>query len=212
MQTTTSIKQFVAGIAMATCLLACNNDKKDNPPANDSIPGKQPAMSNESANKEDIVLTRTINAPVEAVYQAWTDPKKVMRWWGPRSFTSPTCSIDLREGGKYIFSMRPPGTQGPDMYTVGTYTKVVSNQYLEFGQRLSDKDGNAIDPATIGMPADFPKDPIRTTIALETRGTITIMTVTEYGWKTGPMRDMSASGLGECLDKLVEYLLTGKTM
>lgn len=202
-------------MAIALSLLACNNDNKGEKTGTETTTEKQSTMKNDSNITENIVLVRTIAAPIESVFKAWTDPTIVMRWWGPRSFTSPTCTIDLSEGGKYIFSMQPPGNpqgkQAPPMYTSGVYTKITPNQYLEFGQHISDKDGNPIDPATLGMPADFPKEPIRTSISLESRGGITVMTVTEYDWKTGPMRDMSALGLGECLDKLVEYLLTGKT-
>jgi uncharacterized protein YndB with AHSA1/START domain len=211
------LKKAIPAMAIALSLLACNNDKKDNNAGNETTTAKQTTMTNDSNLTENIVLVRTFAIPAEKVFHAWTDPGIVKRWWGPRSFTSPTCSIDLREGGKYIFSMQAPADpQGknvaPTMYTSGTYTKIVPDQLLEFGQQIADKDGNPIDPSTLGMPADFPKEPIRTTIALESRGGITVMTVTEYNWKVGPMREMSALGLGECLDKLTEYLLTGKTL
>jgi uncharacterized protein YndB with AHSA1/START domain len=209
------LKKAIPAMAIALSLLACNNDSKGDKTGTVTTTEKQSTMKNDSNHTENIVLVRTIATPIETVFKAWTDPEIVKRWWGPRSFTSPTCKIDLREGGTYVFSMQPPGDpqgkQAPPMYTSGTYAKVAPNQYLEFGQRISDKDGNPIDPSTLGMPADFPKEPIRTSISLESRGGITVMTVTEYDWKTGPMRDMSALGLGECLDKLIEYLLTGKT-
>lgn len=206
-----SATKLLAGIAIALSLLACNNDKKGDSPTTDSLTGKKTSMSSDTTRKEDIILIRTIAVPIETVYKAWTEPDKVMKWWGPRSFTSPTCSIDLKEGGRYIFSMLPPGGQAPAMYTSGVYTKIIPNQYLEFGQQITDKDGNPIDPSTLGMPQDFPKEAIRTSITLESRGTITVMTVKESDWKIGSMRDLSAAGLGECLDKMVEYLLTGKT-
>ena len=46
--------------------------------------------------KRDLVITRIIDAPLELVWKAWTDPQYVMRWWGPEFYTSPTCKIDLR--------------------------------------------------------------------------------------------------------------------
>src|SRR6185369_14448990 len=121
-------------------------------------------MSRPSNNKEitpmadDIKLTRIIDAPVAVVWKAWTEPEHVMRWWGPQDYTSPSCEIDLREGGKFVFCLRAPEYQGgQDSYTAGTYSKIVPNERLEFTQSMADKEGNQIDPVSIGMPADFPK-------------------------------------------------------
>lgn len=78
--------------------------------------------------------------------------------------------IDFREGGKYVFAMRAPADQGgQDSYTAGVYKKIVPMERLEFTQGLSDKDGNPIDPAQMGMPPDFPKE-IRTVIVFSTQG------------------------------------------
>ena len=53
---------------------------------------------------EDLVIRRVFDAPRKAVWKAWTDAKHFMRWWGPKGYTSPACKIDLRVGGKYLFS------------------------------------------------------------------------------------------------------------
>jgi uncharacterized protein YndB with AHSA1/START domain len=62
--------------------------------------------------KTDLVVTRILDTPAESVWEAWTDPDKVKRWWGPKDCTSPFCKIDLREDGKYVFAMRTPEVQG----------------------------------------------------------------------------------------------------
>jgi len=157
--------------------------------------------------KRDLVITRVFDAPIELVWKAWTDPEYVTRWWGPTGFTSPTCKIDFREGGKYVFHMRAPKEfQGPqDLYTSGVYKKILPLKLIEFSQGLSDKDGNRIDPATMGMPAEFPKE-IPMALAFKRVGDKTELTVTEYGWEVGQMRDMSEAGMNECLDKLAQTL------
>lgn len=66
---------------------------------------KKDSSLNESAGR-DIVITRVFDAPRELVWKAWTDPEHLMRWWGPKEFTSPACKVDLRVGGKYVFCMR----------------------------------------------------------------------------------------------------------
>lgn len=170
-------------------------------------------VANTTVNLEtrDLVITRVFDAPVELVWKAWTDPEYVMRWWGPTGFTSPSCKIDFREGGKFVFHMRAPKDfqGGQDFYTAGVYKKIVPLKLIEFTQGLADKDGNRIDPAAMGMPPDFPKD-IPSALAFKRIGGKTELTATEYGWTVGQMRDMSESGLNECLDKLAAVLARQK--
>ncbi len=167
-------------------------------------------MSNDatqSVNKENLVVTRLIDAPVELVWKAWTDPQHVTKWWGPKYYTSPSCKIDFREGGKYVFAMRAPKDQGgQDSYTAGVYTKIIPMELLEFTQGLSDEDGNRIDPTSIGMPPDFPAE-IRTVVTFKrVRGDMTELTVTEYEWPASQMMVYAIAGLNQSMDKLVESL------
>jgi uncharacterized protein YndB with AHSA1/START domain len=46
-----------------------------------------------------LTIIRIFNVPREKVWQAWTDPKQLSRWWGPKGVTNPVCEIDLRVGG-----------------------------------------------------------------------------------------------------------------
>ena len=102
--------------------------------------------------------------------------------------------------------MHPPKEFGDnDLYSAGTYKKIVPMELIEFTQWLSDKDGNKIDPTTIGMPADFPED-ILSALQFKPVGDKTELTTIEYGWTEGQMRDMSKAGLEQCLDKLAESL------
>ncbi|MGB6200069.1 MAG: SRPBCC family protein [Candidatus Acidiferrales bacterium] len=62
----------------------------------------------------EIVITRVFDAPRELVWQAWTDPKQVARWWGPRGFTTTIHEMDVREGGVWRQTMHgPDGTDYP---------------------------------------------------------------------------------------------------
>lgn len=97
--------------------------------------------------KKDLVITRVIAAPVELVWKAWTEPERVMQWWGPDGFTSPSAKIDLREGGTTLVCMRAPEEfGGQDMYSTWAYKKIVPMQRIEYIHNLADKDGNKIDP------------------------------------------------------------------
>ena len=61
---------------------------------------------------ERMVITRIFDAPRELVWKAWTDPKYVMQWWGPKGFTAPICQMDFRVGGKFLCCMKAPGWAG----------------------------------------------------------------------------------------------------
>lgn len=163
-----------------------------------------------AAKKRDLVVTRVMNAPVEMVWKAWTDPALVMRWWGPDYFTSPSAKIDFREGATSIVCMRAPKDfGGQDFYNTWAYQQIVPMQRIEFIQNLSDKDGQPIDPAVVGMPPDFPED-IRAVVTFKAVGEKTEMTITEYGLP-GPETQMGKNaelGLNQCMDKMVAIFAT----
>lgn len=161
---------------------------------------------NASSNKQDIVITREYDYPVNLVWKAWTDPKLVMKWWGPTYYTSPRCEIDFREGGKYVFCMRAPDSHGGlESYSAGIYKKIVPMERLEFNQYLSDREGNAIDPVQAGVPADFPAN-VEFVIEFIARGDKTELKITEYGWTVGEMMKYAIMGMEQSLDKLAASL------
>lgn len=83
-----------------------------------------------SKNKaNEFTLTRIYDAPVKMVWEAWTDPKQVAQWWGPRGFTLTTHSKDLRVGGHWHYTMHgPDGVDYPNKtvyYEVEKYSRLV---------------------------------------------------------------------------------------
>ncbi len=62
----------------------------------------------EAAAGQELVISRTFHARRELVFQAWTDPRRLVQWWGPRGFTNPVCELDLRPGGALYIEMRAP--------------------------------------------------------------------------------------------------------
>ncbi len=76
-------------------------------------------MTVTEARVEDrsLVIDRVLPAPRDAVWAAWTDPRRLPKWWGPREFTCETREIDLREGGQWRFDMiGPEGTRYPNRH------------------------------------------------------------------------------------------------
>lgn len=71
---------------------------------------------------DELILTRLYDAPLSAVWDAWTDVEQVAKWWGPRGFTITTHSKDLRPGGNWRYTMHGP--DGVDYPNVTYYHEV----------------------------------------------------------------------------------------
>lgn len=76
----------------------------------------------------DIVLERTVAAPPERVWEAWTVPEHLMRWFAPAPFTTSECEIDLRPGGAFRTVLRSP--DGDEHATDACYLEVRENERL----------------------------------------------------------------------------------
>ncbi len=83
-----------------------------------------------SKNDNELRLVRAFSAPVELVWEAFTNEKHQQKWWGPRGFTITTKSKDLRVGGKWIYTMHSP--DGVDYPNITTYYEVVENSRLVY--------------------------------------------------------------------------------
>lgn len=149
----------------------------------------------------DLAVTRVLDAPVEEVWKAWTEPEYVMRWWGPTGFTSPRAELDVREGGTSLVCMRAPAEYGgQDMYNTWTYRSVVAPERLEFVLEFTDADGVPL--ADDSIPPGVPRA-VRHVVTLRVAdGEHTELTVQELGYGTVEARDVSRAGLEQCLDKM----------
>jgi uncharacterized protein YndB with AHSA1/START domain len=98
---------------------------------------------------ERMVVTRIFDAPRELVWKAWTDPKYVMQWWGPKGFTSPVCKMDFRVGGKFLCCMRAP--DGHEVWTGGEYFEIVRHEKIVYSMYFADAEGNKVEAAQYGI-------------------------------------------------------------
>jgi uncharacterized protein YndB with AHSA1/START domain len=89
----------------------------------------------------EIVISRVFNAPRELAWQAMTDPRHVVKWWGPRGFTSTIREMDLRPGG--IWSHVMHGPDGTDYPNESRFTEVVKYERIVY-QHGGGRPGSAI--------------------------------------------------------------------
>ena len=144
----------------------------------------------------DLIVSRQFRAPRALVWQAWTDPAHILKWWGPHRFSCPHAEIDLRPGGKLRLDM-----QGPDgriFPSTGTVEEVVPPERLVMTTRL-ELDG------VIMLE-------VRQTVTFEARGDDTRVTLRAQVLRAtdaaaGALAGMT-EGWNQTLDKLVSYATT----
>ena len=91
---------------------------------------------------QKFVITREFAAPRELVFQAWTDPKHLAQWWGPKGFTNPVCEWDARLGREiYIVMCAPNGARYP---MGGEFREIVASEKLVFTTGALDEKGEML--------------------------------------------------------------------
>jgi uncharacterized protein YndB with AHSA1/START domain len=85
----------------------------------------------------EFIITREYEAPRELVFKAWTDPKHLAQWWGPKGFTNPVCQWDARPGKAIYVVMRGPN--GADYPMGGEFREVVPPERLVFTSGAMDE-------------------------------------------------------------------------
>ena len=134
---------------------------------------------NDIAETYDVVITRVLDAPVGEAWMAWSDPEYVMRWWGPKGFTSPSAEMDFRVGGASLVCMRAPAEYGgQEMNNTWTYTRIDPHERIEFVSNFADEEGTHLDPADMGMPPEVPRDVVHEIVFKAGGENRTKMTVT----------------------------------
>ena len=108
--------------------------------------GKEPESSAGSGgttvqrkSERELVITRRFDAPARIVFQAWTTPGLLQRWWVPKSSGASllSCEADVRAGGRYRFEIGRPGSK--PMVFFGQYLEVVPNARLVWTNEESDE-------------------------------------------------------------------------
>jgi uncharacterized protein YndB with AHSA1/START domain len=88
------------------------------------------AAEMEDVAEREIVLSRVFDAPRKMVWEAWTDPKQVAQWWGPKGFTTTIEEMDVRPGGVWKQVMHGP--DGTDYSNESVFLDVVLYERLVY--------------------------------------------------------------------------------
>jgi uncharacterized protein YndB with AHSA1/START domain len=93
-----------------------------------------------SIGEREIVLERQFNAPRLLLFEVFTRPEHLKRWWAPPPYTLPICTIDLRPGGIWHYCMRSP--EGQEQWARSVYREIVPPERLVYTTTFADEHAN----------------------------------------------------------------------
>lgn len=160
-------------------------------------------MTDNNVQRDEVVIERSFDAPVDLVWKMWTDPEHFKAWYGPEGATIPVAKMDVRVGGRRLVCMEMQLPSGPmQMWFTGEYREVVENARLVYTESMSDEHGNVASPAEIGMPEGHPTT-TEVRIELTDVGGRTNLLMTHAGI---PSDSPGAAGWIMAFDKLDRHL------
>jgi uncharacterized protein YndB with AHSA1/START domain len=138
-------------------------------------------------------LSRSFAAPRDRVFRAFTSPAQLAKWWGPKGFTVPACTLDVRVGGAWRTVMRSP--EGKDHIVSGVYREIVPPERLVFTWAW-EEDGARGHETVV-------------TIELSETPGGTRLELTHEPFETEDSRNAHRDGWSSCLDCLEQALAEG---
>lgn len=138
------------------------------------------------ASKPSLALKRRLKAPPEKVYEAWTQPEKMIRWWGNTGHKTPIAETDLRVGGRFRVQFWTPDDEHHSVS--GVYREIVPPTRLVFSWAWQ----------------STPERESQVTVDLKPDNDGTILTLTHEQFFDEKARDGHRGGWTMALDKLEE--------
>jgi uncharacterized protein YndB with AHSA1/START domain len=138
-------------------------------------------------NDNVLELERLIPAPPERVFEYWTEPELVAKWFGPGDFDVPSSQLDLRPGGKWRTTIRSP--EGKLRTVSGVYSAIDPPRRLVFTWVWDDDDGVRGHETQV-------------TVTLEPTPGGTRLRLVQEDFQNREVRDLHNGGWGSSLSKL----------
>lgn len=137
-------------------------------------------------------MQRILPAAPGVVFDAFLDPSKLAKWWGPQGFTIPSLNMEVRDGAPYRIEMQPP--EGGPFFLTGEFREVDSPAKLVFTFIWEEPD----------------PDDVETLVELAFRGRekATEVTLTQGRFRTEARRELHRGGWSDSFDKLERLLVT----
>jgi uncharacterized protein YndB with AHSA1/START domain len=149
-------------------------------------------MSSAINDSNELKISRIYDAPVKAVWEAWTDTEQVARWWGPRGFSITTHAKDLKVGGYWSYTMHgPDGVDYPN--------KTLYHEVEKFKRLVYDHGGSDDRPPLFQVCVEFEERGGRTHMEMT-------MTLASAELAREIAKHIKKAGGNATWDRLAEYL------
>ncbi len=139
-----------------------------------------------------IRVTRLFAAPIETVFNCFSDPPNMSKWWGPNGFSTTTYSMDFREGGSWHYTMHgPDGTDYPNFVR---YTSIQPNHLIAYDHGTSPDS-----PPLFKQEISFAEEQGKTRVSFQ-------LTITDPAKRDGFIAFGAVEGGWQNLERLGAYL------
>ena len=138
------------------------------------------------------MVRRTIRASADRLFEAWTDPSQLTRWWGPAGVTCPLAEVDLRVDGRYRIANRLP--DGSVVWITGAFERIAPPHLLVYTWRLEHLE-------------HLEQRSERVTVRFESVEGATEVSVLHERIADAATRKTHESGWLGCLNRLEQYLV-----
>lgn len=137
---------------------------------------------------KNLEVRRTIHATAERLFEVWTQPEYLKKWWGPKNVVCSAAEIDLQVGGSYRIANQFP--DGKVLWISGTFEEITPPKKLVYSWSVE---------------SDSPQSE-RVTVRFEPINEKTEVIIFHEQIETEEIRDRHEEGWCGCMDGLLEYL------
>lgn len=152
--------------------------------------------------EKTVVISRVFDAPRELVFDAWTQPELLLRWFAPRGCSFHIERIDVRPGGGFHSRIRDASFE---CWCVAEYREIVRPERLVYTLAIADQQGNKVTPASVGHDARWPAETLLT-VTFEEQGGQTRLTLHQDVSESLAKQTGAYPSWLEMLDRLDELL------
>ncbi|MCQ6557261.1 SRPBCC family protein [Paenibacillus mendelii] len=119
-------------------------------------------------DRRELVVERVMTASTKNVWQCWTKPAYLERWWGPRNWTATIYEMDVRPGGVWRYSLASNDGTGEVARCVATYNEVIEPARLVFTDTFADMNWNVVEGSDMHTTVTFEEADAGTRLTITT--------------------------------------------
>lgn len=160
-------------------------------------------MSANVVDRATVRIERRFDAPRELVFEAWTKPEYLLRWYAPHGCTLQLAEVDVRPGGRFHFCISNPSFG--DCWCVGVYQQIVRPERIVYTLATADPTGNIVEPVTAGHDPRWPRETL-VTVTLEKVGRSTLLTLEQSVLESLAKHTGAHPSWLQMLDRLAEVV------